>query len=78
MQAEPTGCPKCHGEMVRGFIFESQGPRRIVSAWVEGAPEKSVLHGAKVDRAKAIPVGVFRCARCGFLESYARPDFMPG
>ena len=24
---------------------------------------------------KCVPVGVFRCSACGFLESYARPEF---
>ena len=75
MSAEPTRCPKCNGEMVQGFTFESEGPKRMVSTWVEGAPEKSFWQGAKVPAEKCIPVGTFRCSACGFLESYARPEF---
>ena len=41
MSAEAIRCPKCNGEMVQGFIFESQGPSHMVSTWVEGAPELS-------------------------------------
>jgi hypothetical protein len=37
MSAKPTRCSKCAGEMVQGFLFESEGPRRMVSAWVEGS-----------------------------------------
>ena len=41
MSARANRCPKCDGEMVQGFTFESEGPKRMVSTWVEGAPETS-------------------------------------
>jgi predicted nucleic-acid-binding Zn-ribbon protein len=75
MGAESTRCPKCGGAMVQGFTFESEGPRRMVSSWVEGAPEKAFWHSAKVSAEKCVPVGSFRCSKCGFLELYARPEF---
>lgn len=75
MSVQSTLCPKCNGEMVQGFIFEIDGPRRAVSTWIEGAPERSFWQGAKVRADKGIPVGTFRCAACGFLEAYARPEF---
>ncbi len=75
MGAAANRCPKCGGEMVQGFVFESEGPRRMVSTWVEGAPEKSFWQGAKVPAEKCVPVSTFRCPACGFLESYARPEF---
>ncbi len=40
-----------------------------------GAPQKSFWAGTKLPEEKQIPVGTFRCSRCGFLESYARPEF---
>ncbi len=75
MSAEPARCPNCGGEMVQGFLFESEGPNRVVSTWVEGPPEKSWLGSAKVPKDTCIPVGTFRCSGCGFLKSYARPEF---
>ena len=75
MSAEPTRCPKCNGEMVQGFLVEIDGWMRKVSTWVEGAPEKSWFGSAKVPKEKCVPVGTFRCSACGFLESYARPEF---
>ena len=78
MSAETTRCPKCNGEMVQGFLFESEGPKRTVSTWVEGAPEKSWFGSAKVPKEKCVPAGTFRGAGCGFLESYARPEFAAG
>ena len=75
MSSEPSRCPKCDGEMVQGFTFESEGPRRMVSTWIEGAPEKSFWQSAKVRAEMCVPVGTFRCSACGFLESYARMEF---
>jgi hypothetical protein len=62
--------------MVQGFIVEFHaGGKRLVNNWVEGAPEKSWWRVTKVPPEKCIPVGTFRCSACGFLESYARPEF---
>jgi predicted nucleic-acid-binding Zn-ribbon protein len=67
-------CPKCRGEMEQGFIVDrGHANVSLVSSWVPGPPKKSFWRATKVDR--TIPVGVFRCSRCGFLEAYARPEF---
>ena len=70
-------CPKCNGEMVQGFIFDrADGGNRRVINWVEGAPEKSDFWTVtSVPEEKCVPVGTFRCSVCGFLESYAHPEF---
>ena len=52
--------------MVQGFLFESEGPKRMISTWVEGAPEKSWFGSAKVPKEKCVPVGTFRCSVRGF------------
>jgi predicted nucleic-acid-binding Zn-ribbon protein len=74
-------CPKCNGEMVRGFLIDYQNPTMTwVSTWAEGKPEKSFWFGtrAAVDKeTNKIPTATFRCAGCGYLESYARPEFAP-
>ena len=76
MNTEAIRCPKCNGEMVQGFIADFKADdRRRVSNWVEGAPIKSFWYGTKASADKYIPVGTFRCSTCGFLESYARPEF---
>jgi hypothetical protein len=64
--------------MVQGFTCGREGPNRIVSTWDEGAPEKVgwlFRQVRKAPREKCIPIGIFRCSACGFLESYARPEF---
>jgi hypothetical protein len=61
--------------MVQGFVADHAAAQVVVSTWVEGQPEKSILYGTKVPQDKCIPIGTFRCAACGFLESYAQPEF---
>jgi hypothetical protein len=61
--------------MTRGFVFQSQGSKRMVSTWVEGLPEKSIWQSVKVPAEKCVPAATFRCSVCGFLESYARLEF---
>ena len=73
MSAEPTRCPKCNGEMVQGFLFESEVDK--LQTWVEGTLEKYWWGGAKVPKEKRVPVGTYRCSVCGFLEFYARREF---
>ena len=78
MSTESIRCPKCNGVMVQGFIADFQGSKFCrVSNWVEGAPVKSTWLGMSFPASgeKYIPVGTFRCSVCGFLESYARPEF---
>ena len=83
MSAVSTRCAKCSGEMVQGFTMDTDGSTRKVGTWVEGEPEKTFLArlglmfkgNTKVPKDKCVPMGVFRCSACGFLEFYARPEF---
>ncbi len=63
-------CPKCEGEMQRGFIPDYAYLHLRPSGWVGGSPRRSFWYGIKVPRG-AIPIVTFRCMRCGYLESYA-------
>ena len=71
--SEPS-CSKCPGPMVEGIIPDSSYAALLRSAWVEGKPEKNLLGSLKVKGKRTFPVVAFRCDRCGFLESYARPE----
>jgi hypothetical protein len=61
--------------MEQGFIVEYTGGSNRVSTWVPGAPQKSFWTHTKVRFDETVPIGVFRCKSCGFLESYARDEF---
>lgn len=75
MDATPTVCPKCSGEMERGFVLDMSHAARLVSQWGRGAPQKSFWMATKAPDDATVPIGTFRCATCGFLESYARDEF---
>jgi hypothetical protein len=75
MSARPHKCSKCGDEMEQGFVLDNTYGARIVSQWVAGPPEKSFWFGTKLPDNSLIPIGTFRCTSCGFLESYARPEF---
>lgn len=57
---EPAVCPKCEGEMVRGFLLDHAGNYgRVPGVWT-------------LDFRTAIKVAAYRCGRCGLVELYAR------
>jgi hypothetical protein len=68
-------CPKCSGRMEQGFVPDNTYGARLISHWVPGAPQKSFWVGTKAPDANVIPIGVFRCSACGFLEQYAGHKF---
>ncbi len=70
-----TQCPKCEGQMEQGFIEDMTQGGRLVSSWCSGPPAKSFWMGMTANPTAIIPIGVFRCSSCGFLESFAREEF---
>lgn len=72
MDAIPT-CPKCAGPMEQGFIAARSDNAATVTHWIEGTPQYGFFGGTKITGKKQFPVRTFRCAKCGFIESYA-PD----
>jgi len=59
--------------MEEGFILDNTHGARLQSEWIEGAPEISWWTGIKLRGKEQHPIVTFRCARCGYLESYALP-----
>ena len=69
-------CPKCKGEMVQGFLPDYfHDARSLVVAWFAGPPKKSFWSKTKAPRGDGVPVGAFRCQKCGFLEFYSDAKF---
>ena len=70
----PT-CPRCRGSMEDGFILDKAHHNSAqVPEWVEGDPVKSFWTGLQTKGRRMLPITVFRCDGCGYLESYARAD----
>jgi hypothetical protein len=72
-------CPKCQAPMKQGFVIDrvqGDGPlaARHVNRWAPGPPEKSFAFGTRLPHG-VLPIGTYRCEACGYLESYARPEF---
>ena len=65
-------CCKCHGSMEEGFVKDESQGAVYTSKWVEGAPEKSIWTGTKTRGKKQVQIATYRCAGCGYLESYAQ------
>ena len=68
-------CPKCQGEMEQGFVLDTARGTRLVSHWSSGQPKKSFWVNITKLSDRQIPIGTFRCKDCGYLESFARPEF---
>jgi Domain of unknown function (DUF6487) len=73
MPDESFDCPRCDAPMKEGFILDlwESGSKKIIE-WVEGPPEYGVLGGLKTK--KKYQVTTYRCANCGYLESYAHKE----
>lgn len=67
-------CAKCDVPTEVGFVLDNAHSGRVQSGWVEGPPERSFWFGIKLGGREQIPIMTYRCPRCGYLESYARPD----
>jgi len=74
MTQAAMSCPKCQGEMVRGYVLDLTPVGVRVSEWNAGPPKKAGWTSIK-DSTSQIPMSTFRCQSCGFLESYAREEF---
>lgn len=70
-------CPKCNGTMDQGFVVDNSHLGLGVSHWAQGLPRWSFWTGIKKPQ-EQLPIRTFRCSVCGYLESYARPDFADG
>jgi hypothetical protein len=54
--------------MREGFNCDQAYGTILVSRWVEGPPERSLLTGVKAKGRTMLETRTFRCERCGFLE----------
>jgi lipopolysaccharide biosynthesis regulator YciM len=58
--------------MEEGFVKDESQGAVYTSKWVEGAPEESFWTGTKTRGKKVVQIITYRCAECGYLESYAK------
>ena len=67
-------CPKCSQPMEEGFIVDYTHGGQTQAHWVEGPPQRSFWTGLTLRGRVRRDVATFCCTKCGFLESYAKPE----
>ena len=56
MELKKDQCPKCSGQMERGFMFDRSFTSDRVLRWVEGEPESGGATGLKLAGKKTIRI----------------------
>ena len=75
MPGESIVCPKCEGSMEAGFILDVWDVSLAkVSEWVKGEPQHGFFGHVKPRAGEKYKVTAYRCADCGYIESYALPQ----
>ncbi|MCJ7421949.1 hypothetical protein [Sphingomicrobium astaxanthinifaciens] len=65
-------CPKCQSSQIdAGYVVDHGYGEKKVASFHAGAPDKR-WWGLKTSKAATTPVTVYRCTRCGYLESYVK------
>jgi hypothetical protein len=66
-------CFRCQSEMAQGFQYDTGYGVIQVARWVPGLPQKGWLTGEvrSSQTKQGLPITIFRCPTCGYLESYA-------
>ncbi len=64
-------CAKCGGSMTIGVIVDHGYGQSFPERWQEGKPTVSKWWGLREDKEAQLDVETWRCANCGYLESYA-------
>ena len=71
MELRKDQCPKCSGQMERGFMFDRSFTSDRVLRWVEGEPESGGATGLKLAGKKTSRISrTDKCDTCGYLEFY--------
>ncbi|MGB2403199.1 MAG: PF20097 family protein [Akkermansiaceae bacterium] len=68
-------CPKCDGQMTRGYVPDFSYASVHLGTWQRGSPRKSFFGGIKKPFKKGIPITAFRCSKCCLIEFYASDGF---
>jgi len=67
---KPITCPKCSQPMKEGYLPEMSQAHTGRTRWIPGPPEVGFL-GLNTRGKEILEVRTFRCAACGYIESYA-------
>jgi hypothetical protein len=71
-------CIRCHAQMESGWLPDDTRAGLQRQNWSPGEPQPSFWTGLKSAEDRGLPITTFRCPKCGYLESYARPQSQDG
>lgn len=83
MSQSDLKCPKCTGDLERGYVLDMSTHVCFAAQWAPGLPKRSwsdfwrQLMISLPQMNDRIPIATFRCKACGFLESYAQDEYRP-
>lgn len=70
-----TRCPKCNGQMERGFNLDVTHGGVLPAKWVEGLANYSRWWGIRdLKKRRKYAIVADRCVKCGFMEHYATEE----
>jgi len=83
MKTNGSPCPKCAGQMDKGFVLDRDNVLGLradrIPCWVEGEPERGASGGWKTIGKRTHEVRrVERCEECGYLEFYTSNEVLYG
>lgn len=64
-------CSKCSGEMREGLVVDLGYAGILKSMWVEDPAASAGAAGTVDNNKRKLKTITYRCANCGFLDSYA-------
>jgi len=64
-------CPRCKTAMQAGFVPDFSHGRPLLGRWFEGQFATGWLGLSLRNKKPSLPIITYRCAACGYLESYA-------
>ena len=64
-------CPRCAGAFEPGLVLDHSYGYKVQAQWRAGEPTSSFWLGQRLGHGDPLPITTYRCAACGFLESYA-------
>lgn len=81
MTMQQSGCPKCGGALEPGFALEHTTTNLMTKAvvqqtWHSGTPvlnRSGGIDSKRTSLGKGLPITMYRCSDCGYLDLFARP-----
>lgn len=69
-----TRCPKCNGQMERGFNLDVSHGQVLAAKWADGVANLRWWGSVDLKNRRKYAIVSDRCVKCGFMEQYATEE----